>query len=94
VGTHIALDGGHTFESTGERLPSADAMVRDFVGAGLPAARLGIGVISEVALRHGATGPLQPIDGVTLEYRAYRDVLATLWAPDRERMTTAPPPTT
>jgi len=84
------FDGGRTFDSTGEPLPSADAIVHDFLAAGLPAGRLGIGIISEVAVWHGASGPGQSIDGVSLEYRSYRDVLGTLWAPERARFDAGP----
>ena len=77
-------DGSRTFDD-GSPVPSADRIVRDFIDAGFPAGRLGIGVIDEVAIWHGATGPGQGIEGVTLEYKSYRDVLATLWTAERER---------
>ena len=49
-------DGDRTFED-GTPVPSADAIVRSFIDAGFPAGRLGIGVIDEVAIWHGASAP-------------------------------------
>jgi chitinase len=53
----------------------------------VPAARLGIGVISYAAVWHGVAEPRQSIATVTgeLEYLSYRDLLGTLWTPEREQ---------
>jgi chitinase len=53
-------DGGRVFESTGRPLPSADGLVDNFIDAGVPPEKLGIGIDFYGYIWRGeVTGPLQ-----------------------------------
>ena len=49
-------DGGYRFPSTGGLVPSADGMINDFVAAGVPPAKLAIGVAFYGVVWAGGTG--------------------------------------
>jgi chitinase len=68
--------GGARFPSTGEPLPSVDALVTAFARAGLDRARLGVGIDFYGYDWSGASGPQQPIAGVTTRTLSYAALLA------------------
>ncbi|MBI4427525.1 MAG: T9SS type A sorting domain-containing protein [Ignavibacteriales bacterium] len=49
-------DGGYRFSSTGAAPPSADGMAKNFIAAGIPAAKLGIGIDFYGYVWNGGTG--------------------------------------
>lgn len=72
------FDGGHTFPSTGGALPSTDAAVKAALAAGIPKAKLGIGVGFVGERWHETTAALEPADGVPVDFDVYyRDIVAT-----------------
>jgi len=68
-------NGGARFPSTGAPLPSADSLIRAFVRAGVDRARLGVGIDFYGYDWSGASGPLQPIAGVTTRTLSYAALL-------------------
>ncbi len=62
-------DGGHKFPSTGGLVPSAEGMVNDFIAAGVPASKLGIGVAFYGCMWAGGTGGTN--GGVTAPLQSY-----------------------
>jgi chitinase len=58
-------NGGYTFPSTGGPLPSADGMVNDYINAGVPASKLGIGMDFYGYVWRGVNSPRQDISTVS-----------------------------
>lgn len=72
---NAALDnGGARFPSTGAPLPTATARINAFVRSGIDRARLGVGIDFYGYDWTGASGPLQPIAGVTMRPLSYDEV--------------------
>jgi chitinase len=76
-------NGGRTFKSTGQPLPSCERMVSDMIAGGVPTSKIGIGICMNGVVWHGATAPNQPIAGVTTEGVSYNQVMDKYYAPER-----------
>lgn len=76
-------NGGRNFRSVAKPLPSTEDMVRAMIAGGVPASKIGIGICANGVVWHGATGPNQPIDGVTTEGISYNDIVARYYSKDR-----------
>lgn len=74
-------NGGRNFKSNGKPLPSVQTIVADWENAGLPAAKLGVGVAFYGDLWHGATGPNQDIAGLKVETMDYCDIMDKYYSP-------------
>lgn len=68
-------NGGARFPSTGAPLPSVDSLITAFARAGVDRARLGVGIDFYGYDWSGASGPLQPIAGVTTRTLSYAALL-------------------
>ena len=76
-------NGGRKFKSVGRPLPSSEQMVDDMIAGGVPSSKIGIGICMYGVVWHGATGPNQPIDGVTTEGVSYADIMDKYYTADR-----------
>jgi len=76
-------NGGRQFKSVNRLLPSSKQMVDDMIAGGIPASKIGIGICTYGVKWKGATGPNQPIDGVTTETVSYADIMDKYYATDR-----------
>jgi len=77
-------DDGAQQMNPGQPYPSVQGMVRRFVQAGVPPAKLGIGVAFYGYVWTGADGPGQSIQGVTVNSSvAYSTIIDTLYQPQR-----------
>ena len=76
-------NGGRKFKSVGRPLPSSKQMVADMIAGGVPASKIGIGICMYGVAWKGATGPNQPIDGVTTEGISYADIMDKYYAKNR-----------
>lgn len=72
---------GKTLLTATRAYPSADETVRAYEAAGVPAAKLGLGIAFYGYLWKGATGPGQSIQGVTTETVGYNDIIDKYFAP-------------
>lgn len=66
--------------SGGAPLPSSDEYINQWIAAGIPAAKLGVGIACQGADWTGATGPQQGISGVTVNYRDYNDIMTNSYS--------------
>ncbi len=66
--------GGAVFMSTGKPLPSCDALVQSFLAAGVKPSKLALGIHFYGDVWTGATGPNQPLTGVTLDQQSYTTI--------------------
>jgi chitinase len=91
-------DGGYWFPSTGEPVPSADGLVNDFLSAGVPPEKLGIGIHFYGAVWSGGSGT--PTGGVTapgqswisapsMEMLSYYEIMDTYYQPQNYRWDSA-----
>ena len=78
-------DGGRRFPSTGAPMPSVEGALARFVEAGVATSRLGLGIDAYGYDWRGASGPMQPVAGVTLRTRSYAEIMDSLWRADRAR---------
>ena len=76
-------NGGRKFKSVNRPLPSTKQMVDDMIAGGIPASKVGIGICTYGVKWMGATGPNQPIVGVTTEAVSYSDIMDKYYAKDR-----------
>jgi chitinase len=87
-------DSGYWFPSTGEPVPSADGLVNDFLSAGVPPEKLGVGIHFYGAVWSGGSGT--PTGGVTapgqswisapsMEMFSYYEIMDTYYQPQRYR---------
>jgi len=76
-------NGGRKFKSVGRPLPSSKQMVDEMIAGGVPASKLGIGICTYGVIWKGATGPNQPIDGVTTQTVSYADIMDKYYQTDR-----------
>lgn len=71
---------GNTFPG-GFPAPSTDISIANFEKAGIPAAKLGIGVDCWGKDWHGATKPMAGIDGVNVTDVSFRDIITKTYSP-------------
>ena len=76
-------NGGRKFKSVGRLLPSSKQMVADMIAGGIPASKIGIGICTYGVIWKGATGPNQPITGVTTQTVSYADIMDKYYSKDR-----------
>ena len=76
-------NGGRKFKSVGRPLPSTKQMVSDMIAGGVPASKIGIGICMYGVVWKGATGPNQPIKGVTTQSVSYADIMDKYYKADR-----------
>jgi len=75
-------NGGLKFGSTKQPLPSCQTLVEEALAAKAPLAKLGIGIDFYAYVWKGATGPNQPIAGVTVKPNVpYFEMMDTLYDP-------------
>ena len=72
---------GKTLMTDTRPFPSASEKVGLYTAAGVPAAKLGLGIAFYGYLWKGATGPGQSIQGVTTETVGYTDIMDKYFAP-------------
>ena len=73
---------GDTLLTTTRPFPSVDGIVSQFLAAGIPPAKLGIGLAFYGYVWTGANGPAQSIQGVTTETVAYNDIMDKYYRPE------------
>jgi len=66
---------GKTLLTAARPYPSVDEKVGEYLAAGVPKAKLGIGIAFYGCVWNGANGPTQPIQGVTMDKLAYSAIL-------------------
>jgi chitinase len=74
-------NGGRNFKSDGLPLPSVDGEVNIWESQGFKHTKLGIGVAFYGDIWQGATGPNQPITGVTATTIEYNDLMNNVYKP-------------
>ena len=75
--------GGLKFASTNQPLPSCQTLVDEALSAQAPLAKLGIGIIFYAYVWQGATGPNQPIAGVSMQSgMPYFEMMDNLYNPN------------
>lgn len=62
--------------------PSAENTVAQWLQSGIERSKLGIGAAFYAKVWHGATGPIQPIDGVKIETLYYHQLLSKYYTPE------------
>ena len=72
---------GATLLTTTRPFPSVDDIVGQYLAAGIPAAKLGIGLAFYGYVWTGANGPAQPIKGVTTQTLTYNDIMDKYFQP-------------
>jgi chitinase len=82
-------NGGHTFASTGQPLPSCQTRVAEATSQGAPKAKVGIGVDFTGFVWTGASGPNQSIAGVSQSNVPYWQIMDTLYSSTAYRFDTA-----
>ncbi len=72
---------GHTLMTETRPYPSADEKVRLYVAAGVPKAKLGIGLAFYGYVWSGADGPTQSLQGVSTDTLAYNAIMDQYYRP-------------
>jgi len=72
---------GATLLAATRPFPSVDGIVSQYLAAGIPAAKLGIGLAFYGYVWTGANGPAQGIKGVTTQTLAYNDIMDKYFQP-------------
>lgn len=72
---------GATLLTATRPFPSVDDIVGQYLAAGIPASKLGIGLAFYGYVWTGANGPAQPIKGVTTQTLAYNDIMDKYFQP-------------
>jgi chitinase len=84
-------NGGRNFKSTGTPMPSCQTRVSEATSQGAPKVKLGIGVDFTGYVWSGASGPNQPIDGVSIQASVpYWQIMDTLYTSDAYRFDSGP----
>ncbi len=75
--------GGQKLKSNGELFPSVQGTVQDYLKAGVPKGKLGIGIDFYGYAWSGATAPQQDVKGVTFSEISYADIMDKDYQADR-----------
>lgn len=73
---------GHTLLTATRPYPSVDEKVRLYIAAGVPKAKLGIGIAFYGYVWSGANGPTQSLQGVSLETLGYNTIMDQYFRPN------------